>query len=51
MNNVAKAASSRHRKLRPELRHDIDLFDVAREREGLQTKAVKRRECWRACSA
>jgi hypothetical protein len=41
MNNIAKAASSRHRKLRPELRHDIDLFDFAREREGLQTKAVR----------
>jgi hypothetical protein len=41
MNNIAKAASSRHRELRPELRHDIDLFDVAREREGLQTEAVR----------
>jgi hypothetical protein len=41
MSKIAKAASSRHRKLRPELRRDIDLFDVARECEHLQSEAVR----------
>jgi hypothetical protein len=41
MKNTANAAPCRHRKLRPELRYDIDLFDVAREQEHLQSEAVR----------
>jgi hypothetical protein len=42
MKNTANAAPCRHRKLRPELRYDTDLFDVALEQEHLQSEAVRR---------